>query len=86
MTSFLYISDTPPLTTEEQAVLVAINPENELLYRNNKAIRVETPDLLDDPELNNNVDPMVGARSYRFPFSFHSFFVVRQFLIHYTVH
>lgn len=26
--------DHAPLTTEEQAVLVAINPENELLYRN----------------------------------------------------
>lgn len=54
-------SDTPPLTTEEQAVLVAINPENELLYRNTKPARVDTPDLLDDPELNNNVDPMVSV-------------------------
>lgn len=32
-----------PLTTEEQAVLVAINPENELLYRNVGSARPAEP-------------------------------------------
>lgn len=38
-----FIFRDTPLTTEEQAVLVAINPENELLYRNVGSARIPKP-------------------------------------------
>lgn len=56
----MYRSDVP-LTTEELAVLVAINPENELLYRNtgsprqaNSAMNGGTDASIWDVDSNNN--------------------------------
>lgn len=55
-----YCSDNDtPLTTEEQAVLVAINPENELLYRKTSSVRPDTPDISD----NENADTMDSTKS-----------------------
>lgn len=54
-----------PLTTEEQAVLVAINPENEILYNqqtpSNPSPRSDTPIINGDENEENDITSYESA-------------------------
>ena len=56
---FIFSGDDTPLTTEEQAVIVAINPENEKLYRNLSSRRNTPKPEEEDGELLLDDEPHI---------------------------